>query len=137
MIRIIRAFLSGMIVSGGGAIINMSSVASSITGVANRCAYGVTKAAVLGLTKSIAKDFVTQGIRCNAICPGTVDTPSLRARIAAEPDPEAAMQAFIARQPMGRLGKADEIAAMALFLASDEAAFITGQAFIIDGGWTA
>ena len=102
----------------------------------NRAAYGTTKAAVIGLTKSVAADYVAKGIRCNAICPGTVDTPSLRGRIAAQPDPVAARAAFIARQPMGRLGTAEDIAAMAVYLASDDASFVTGQTFVIDGGWT-
>jgi 2-keto-3-deoxy-L-fuconate dehydrogenase len=136
MVRTIRAALPGMLARGQGAIVNMSSVASSITGVANRSAYGTTKAAVIGLTKSVAADFVARGIRCNAICPGTVDTPSLRGRIAAQPDPDAALQSFLARQPMGRFGRAEEIAATAVYLASDESAFVTGQTFVIDGGWT-
>ncbi len=136
MFRMIRAFLPAMLEGGGGSIINMSSVASSITGVANRCIYGATKAAVIGLTKSIAVDFVSQGIRCNAICPGTVDTPSLDARLRATGDYAAAKAAFVARQPMGRLGKAGEIAELALYLASDAAAFTTGQIHVIDGGWT-
>lgn len=136
MVRTIRAALPGMLAKGRGSIVNMSSVASSITGVANRSAYGTTKAAVIGLTKSVAEDFVSNGIRCNAICPGTVDTPSLRGRIAAQPDPAAALDSFIARQPMGRFGKAEEIAAAALYLASDDSAFVTGQTLVIDGGWT-
>ncbi len=136
MVRTIRAALPGMLARGAGAIVNMSSVASSITGVASRSAYGTTKAAVIGLTKSVAADFVARGIRCNAICPGTVDTPSLRGRIAAQPDPEAALKSFLARQPMGRFGRAEEIAATAVYLASDEAAFVSGQTFVIDGGWT-
>jgi 2-keto-3-deoxy-L-fuconate dehydrogenase len=136
MVRTIRAALPGMLERGGGAIVNMSSVASSITGVANRSAYGTTKAAVIGLTKSVAADFVARGIRCNAICPGTVDTPSLRGRIAAQPDPDAALQGFLARQPMGRFGRDEEIAAMAVYLASGESGFVTGQTFVIDGGWT-
>jgi 2-keto-3-deoxy-L-fuconate dehydrogenase len=114
----------------------MSSVASSLKGAPNRCVYGATKAALIGLTKSIAADYVARGIRCNAICPGTVDTPSLAQRIAAQGDAAAARQAFIARQPMGRLGRAEEIAALAVYLASDEAAFVTGQTFVIDGGWS-
>jgi len=136
MVRTIRAALPGMLVRKHGTIVNMASVASSITGVPNRAAYGTTKAAVIGLTKSVAADFVGQGIRCNAICPGTVDTPSLQGRLAAQPDPAAALQSFLARQPMGRFGKAEEIAALAVYLASDEAAFVTGQTFTIDGGWT-
>lgn len=134
--RMIRATLPGMLGSGGGSIVNISSVASSIAGVPNRFIYGTTKAAVLGLTKSVAKDFVDKGVRCNAICPGTVDTPSLQARIDAFDDPEAARKAFIARQPMGRLGKAEEIASLALYLASDESAFVTGEWTVIDGGMT-
>jgi 2-keto-3-deoxy-L-fuconate dehydrogenase len=136
MARTIRAVLPGMLERGAGAIVNMGSVASSIKGVPGRCVYGATKAAVIGLTKAVAADFAGRGVRCNAICPGTVDTPSLRARIAAEPDPEAARAAFEARQPMGRFASAEEVAALALYLASDEAAFVTGQAFVIDGGWT-
>ena len=136
MVRAIRATLPGMLKNGGGTIINIASVVSSVTGAPNRCAYGTTKAAVIGLTKSVAADYVTQGIRCNAICPGTVDTPSLRGRLAAQPDPEAALKTFLARQPMGRFGTAEEIAALAVYLASDESAFITGQAFPIDGGWS-
>lgn len=136
MFTMIRAFLPAMIEAKGGSIINMSSVASSITGVANRCVYGATKAAVIGLTKSVAVDFITHGIRCNAICPGTVDTPSLDARLRASGDYGTAKAAFIARQPMGRLGRAEEIAELALYLASDAAAFTTGQIHVIDGGWT-
>jgi 2-keto-3-deoxy-L-fuconate dehydrogenase len=135
--RMIRAFLPGMLGRGGGNIINVSSIASSIIGVPNRFIYGVTKAALLGLTKSVAVEYVTKGIRCNAICPGTVETPSLGERIKALGNEEEARKAFIARQPMGRLGRAEEIAALALYLASDESAFVTGQEFIIDGGWTA
>jgi len=119
---------------GGGSIINMSSIAGP-TGVANRGAYSVSKAGVIGLTKSLATDFVKDGIRVNCICPGTVDTPSLRQRIAASADPEAARIAFLARQPMGRLGLPEEIAALALFLVSDESRYMTGQAVIMDGGW--
>jgi len=136
MVRMTRYALHGMLAKGRGAIVNMASVASSIAGVENRAAYGTTKAAVIGLTKSVAADYVAKGIRCNAICPGTVDTPSLRGRIAAQPDPVAARAAFIARQPMGRLGTAEDIAAMAVYLASDDASFVTGQTFVIDGGWT-
>ena len=135
--RMIRAFLPGMLERKGGNIVNVSSIASSIIGVPNRFIYGVTKAALLGLTKSVAVEYVTKGIRCNAICPGTVETPSLGERIKALGNEAEARKAFIARQPMGRLGTAEEIAALALYLASDEAAFVTGQEFIIDGGWTA
>jgi 2-keto-3-deoxy-L-fuconate dehydrogenase len=135
MARTIRAVLPGMLERGGGAIVNMSSVASSIKGAPGRCVYGTTKAAVIGLTKAVAADFAGRGIRCNAICPGTVDTPSLRARIAENPEPAAVRAAFEARQPMGRFGTAEEIAALAVYLSSDEAAFVTGQTFVIDGGW--
>lgn len=135
--RMIRAFLPGMLDRQSGTIVNVSSIASSVIGVPNRFIYGVTKAALIGLTKSIAVEYVTKGIRCNAICPGTVQTPSLEERMAARGDVEEARKAFIARQPMGRLGKAEEIASLALYLASDESAFVTGQEFIIDGGWTA
>lgn len=135
--RLIKAFLPGMLARKAGNIVNVSSIASSIIGVPNRFIYGVTKAALLGLTKSVAVEFVTKGIRCNAICPGTVDTPSLGDRIKALGNEEEARKAFIARQPMGRLGNAEEIASLAVYLASDEAAFVTGQEFIIDGGWTA
>jgi len=136
MFRLIRAVLPQMLARRRGSIINMSSVASSIKGVVNRCAYGATKAAVIGLTKSVAADFVTSGVRCNAICPGTVDTPSLHQRLEASGDYGANLRAFIDRQPMGRLGKPDEIAALALYLASDESQFTTGQCHIIDGGWS-
>jgi 2-dehydro-3-deoxy-L-fuconate 4-dehydrogenase len=135
--RMVRTFLPGMLARKNGNIINISSIASSIVGVPNRFIYGTTKAGVIGLTKSVAMDFVTQGIRCNAICPGTVETPSLEQRMAARGDVAEARKAFIARQPMGRLGKAEEIAALALYLASDESGFVTGQEFVIDGGWTA
>ncbi|MEO2167106.1 MAG: SDR family oxidoreductase [bacterium] len=136
MYRTLRAFLPGMIAAGGGSIINMSSIVSSEKGAPNRFAYGTTKGAVIGLTKSIAADFIGQGIRCNAICPGTVETPSLQGRINAFPDPEAARRDFIARQPMGRLGRAEEIAALAVYLASDESAYTSGVAHAIDGGWS-
>lgn len=132
----IRAALPKMIEAGGGSIINVASVASSLKGIANRVAYGATKAAVIGLTKAVAIDHVAQGIRCNAICPGTVDTPSLAERIKTYPDPEAARRAFVARQPMGRLATAEEIAPLVVYLASDESAFATGQAFVVDGGIT-
>lgn len=132
----IQAALPRMLAAGGGSIINMASVCSSIKGLPNRFVYGTTKAAVLGLTKSVAADYVTQGIRCNAICPGTVDTPSLADRINTNADPEAARKAFIARQPMGRLAKAEEIAPLIVFLASDESTFVTGQAYANDGGMT-
>jgi 2-keto-3-deoxy-L-fuconate dehydrogenase len=135
--RMIRAFLPGMLARKSGTIVNISSIASSIAGVPNRFIYGTTKAGLIGLSKAVAVDFVTQGIRCNAICPGTVETPSLEQRMAARGDVAEARKAFIARQPMGRLGTAGEIAALALYLASDESAFVTGQEFIIDGGWTA
>ncbi len=135
MFSTIRAVLPGMLAAGKGSIINMASVASSIKGVPNRFAYTTTKAAVIGLTKSVAADYVTQGIRCNAICPGTVDSPSLHERLRATGDFEKAMKDFISRQPMGRIGKSDEIAALATYLASDEAGFTTGQTHIIDGGW--
>lgn len=137
MYRTIRLALPAMVEAGHGSIINMSSVASSVIGVANRFAYGASKAAVIGLTKAIARDFAGTGVRCNAICPGTVDTPSLRQRLSETGDFDAAWQAFNARQPMGRLGKAEEIAALAVYLASDESAFTTGQCQVIDGGWTA
>ena len=134
MYRMIRAFLPGMIEGGGGSIINMSSVASSIRGLPNRLAYGTTKAAVIGLTKSVAADYIRDGIRCNCICPGTVETPSLEDRIAAFDDPVQARREFIARQPLGRLGTADEIASLAVWLASDESTYATGTAFVVDGG---
>ncbi len=136
MYRLAKLTIPGMLAKGGGSIINMSSVASSIKGVPNRFAYCASKAAVIGLTKSVAADFITRGIRCNAICPGTVDSPSLHARLRATGDYDKAMEDFIARQPMGRIGDADEIAALAVYLASDESAFTTGQTFAIDGGWT-
>ncbi len=136
MYRMIRTFLPAMIAKGGGSIINMSSVASSIKGAPNRFAYGMTKAAVIGLTKAVAADFVTQGIRCNAICPGTVQTPSLEQRLHATGDYETAYKNFVARQPMGRLGSTQEMANLALYLASDESAFTTGTINVIDGGWS-
>lgn len=135
MFRTIRAVLPGMLERGGGSIINMSSVASSVVGAPQRFVYGATKAAVIGLTKSVAKDYVTQGIRCNAVCPGTVESPSLHDRLRATGDYEAAMKAFVARQPMGRIAEAEEIAALVVYLASDESAFTTGRTHIIDGGW--
>jgi 2-keto-3-deoxy-L-fuconate dehydrogenase len=137
MFHLCKAVLPGMLSQRQGAIINMSSVASSIKGVANRCAYAATKAAVIGLTKSIAADYVMHGIRCNAICPGTVNTPSLAARVAAlGGDREQAWKTFIERQPMGRLGEPKEIADLAVYLASDESSFVTGSIHIIDGGWS-
>jgi 2-keto-3-deoxy-L-fuconate dehydrogenase len=135
MYRTCRAFLPAMLRAGKGNIINMSSVASSIRGAPNRFVYGSTKAAVIGLTKAIAADFVRQGIRCNAICPGTVHSPSLDQRMAAQGDAKKAYADFVARQPMGRLGRTEEVAALAVYLASDESAFTTGQTHIIDGGW--
>ncbi len=140
MFRTIRAFLPAMLARGGGSIINIASVASSIKGVPNRFVYTATKAAVIGLTKSVAADYVTKKIRCNCICPGTIQTPSLDDRIAANAAAagslEAARSAFVARQAMGRLGRPEEIAALAVYLASDDAEFVTGQALIIDGGIT-
>lgn len=139
--RMVRAFLPGMLAAGHGSIVNMSSVASSVTGVPNRFAYGASKAAVIGLTKSVAADFVGRGIRCNAICPGTVESPSLRERIRTQADAGGQQEAevlaaFQQRQPMGRLGTPDEIAMLAVYLASDESAFTTGAVYVIDGGWT-
>ena len=136
MLRTIRASLPGMLERGSGSIINMSSACSSIIGAPNRFIYGTTKAAVLGLTKSVAIDYITQGIRCNAICPGTVDSPSLHDRLRATGDYDAAMKAFVARQPMGRIAQAEEIAALVVYLASDDSAFTTGQGHVIDGGWS-
>jgi len=141
MYRTIKTFLPAMLERGGGSIVNLASAASSVKGVPNRFVYGTTKAAVIGLTKAVAADFVARGIRCNAICPGTVSSPSLTARIAEQAkaqgkpvnDVEAA---FVARQPMGRIGRPEEIAALATYLASDEAAFTTGQIHVIDGGWS-
>ena len=136
MFRIIRTFLPGMLHNGGGSIVNIASVAA-VKGVPNRFAYMASKAAIVGLTKSVAVDFVARGIRCNAICPGTVDTPSLHERMKATGDYAATHKAFIARQPMGRLGTAEEVALLALYLASDESRFMTGQLHLLDGGWTA
>jgi len=136
-LKVTRRFIKPMIEKRRGSIINMASVASSIKGVPQRFAYSATKAAVIGLTKSIAADFVARGVRCNAICPGTVKTPSLDERVAAlGGDPDAAWRSFVQRQPMGRLGEPQEIAALALYLASDESAFTTGQIHIVDGGWS-
>lgn len=132
--RMIRAFLPGMLAKGKGSIINVASVASTLKGLPNRAVYGASKAAVIGLTKSVAADYVAQGIRCNAIAPGTVDTPSLQDRINAFADPAAARKNFIARQPMGRLGTAAELVPINVYLASDESLFATGQVFIVDGG---
>jgi 2-keto-3-deoxy-L-fuconate dehydrogenase len=134
--RLIRAVLPGMIAKGGGAIVNVASVASSVTGVKDRAAYGTSKAALIGLTKAVAREHVGDGIRCNALCPGTTDTPSLEARIGATADPDATRAAFIARQAIGRLGRPEEMAEAAVFLASDAAAFMTGQLLVIDGGQT-
>jgi 2-keto-3-deoxy-L-fuconate dehydrogenase len=137
MYRICRAVLPAMVERRNGAIVNMASVASSVTGVRDRFAYGATKAAVIGLTKSIAVDFVDKGVRCNAVCPGTIRTPSLEQRIASLPGNHAEnWQAFVRRQPIGRLGEASEVAALVAYLASDEAAFTTGAIHVIDGGWT-
>ncbi|MGZ9808902.1 SDR family oxidoreductase [Pseudoroseicyclus sp. H15] len=135
MYRMCRAFLPGMLAAGGGSIINMSSVASSVLAAPNRFVYGASKAGVIGLTKSIAADFVTKGIRANAICPGTVESPSLEQRLRDTGDYEAARAAFIARQPQGRIGRPEEIAALVVYLASDESAYTTGVAHVIDGGW--
>ena len=132
----IQAFLPGMLTRGQGSIVNMSSVASSIKGVPNRFCYGATKAAVIGITKSVAADFVGKRIRCNAICPGTVDTPSLQKRLSATGDYDKARREFEARQPMGRIARVEEIAGLVAFLASDDASFITGQAYAVDGGWS-
>ena len=132
----IQAVLPGMLSRGSGSIVNMASVCSSVRGLPNRFIYGTSKAAVIGLTKSVAADHVARGIRCNAICPGTVDTPSLQDRIQAQPDPVLARQNFIARQPMGRLAQAHEIAPIVVFLASDESQFATGNAYMVDGGMT-
>lgn len=137
MFRLCKAVLPGMLDRGRGSIVNMASVASSVKGVSNRFAYGATKAAVIGLTKAVAADYVARGVRCNAICPGTVKTPSLEQRVAAlGGDRGAVWKSFIDRQPMGRLGEPDEIAALAVYLASDEASFTTGAIHVVDGGWT-
>jgi len=136
MYRMIKTFLPQMLKQGKGNIINMSSVASSIIGVKNRFVYGVTKAAVIGLTRSVAADYVEQGIRCNAICPGSVESPSLEDRLKAQGDYEAAKKQFIARQPIGRIGTSEEIAALVTYLAADESAYTTGAIHIIDGGWS-
>ncbi|MDT7838467.1 SDR family oxidoreductase [Aquabacterium sp. OR-4] len=141
MFRTIQAFAPAMLAAGGGAIVNVASVAGSIKGAPNRFIYGTTKAAIIGLTKAVAADFITQGVRCNAICPGTVESPSLRDRIAAQAAASGQTlaqveAAFVARQPMGRLGQVSEIAALAVYLASDESSFTTGTAQVIDGGWS-
>jgi len=141
MYRTIRAFLPGMLAKGGGSIVNMASAASSVKGVPNRFAYGASKAAVIGLSKSVAADFVGKGVRCNAICPGTIESPSLHERISTQAAAtgqslDQVQKAFVARQPVGRIGKAEEIAALAAYLASDEAAFTTGTIHMIDGGWS-
>ena len=136
MYRVVRTVLPGMIARDGGSIVCIASVASSVKGVPVRCAYGASKAAVIGLAKSVAADFIVQKVRCNAICPGTVQSPSLDERIAAQGGGPEVRQAFIDRQPMGRLGTPEEIAALALYLAGDESAFTTGQAFVADGGMT-
>ncbi len=134
--RIIEAFLPGMIRNGGGSIINMASVASSITGASSRCVYGATKGAVLGLTKAIARDYVRDGIRCNAVCPGTVLTPSLKQRLSARGDYDQAYEEILERQPGGTLAGPEDIAPMVVYLASDESKVATGQFFVVDGGWT-
>jgi len=136
MYRMIRALLPGMVENGGGSIVNMSSVASSVIAAPNRFVYGATKAAVIGLTKSVAADFVSKGIRCNAVCPGTVESPSLEDRLKATGDYETARAAFTSRQPMGRIATAEEIAALVVYLASDESSYTTGVAHVIDGGWS-
>lgn len=136
MWKMMQAAIPGMLQRGNGSIINMSSALSSIIGAPNRFVYGASKAAVIGMTKSVAIDYITKGIRCNCICPGTVESPSLHERLHATGDYDAAMKAFIARQPMGRIATAEEIAALVVYLASDESAFTTGQPHIIDGGWS-
>ncbi len=138
MYRTIRAFLPGMLEKSGGSIVNVASVASNLKAVPNRFAYSASKAAVIGLTKAVAADYITRGIRCNAICPGTVESPSLQSRIKAlGGNPDEVRKAFIARQPMGRIGTPEEVAHLALYLASDESSFTTGTTQIIDGGWSA
>ncbi|NWH80022.1 BDH2 dehydrogenase, partial [Piaya cayana] len=136
MYLMIKTFLPKMLKQKSGNIINMSSVASSIKGVVNRCVYSTSKAAVIGLTKSVAADFIEQGIRCNCVCPGTVDTPSLQERIQAQPNPEKALKDFLARQKTGRMATAEEVANLFVYLASDESAYVTGNKLIIDGGWS-
>jgi len=136
MYRVTRAFLPAMIAGGGGSIVNMSSSVSSVKGAPNRFVYGVSKAGIIGLTKSVAIDFIRQGIRCNAICPGTIASPSLEQRIANQGGSDAVRKAFIDRQPMGRLGTPEEVAALAVYLAGDESAFTTGTIHIVDGGFT-
>ncbi len=136
MMRSIKAALPGMLERGGGSIVNMASVCSSVIPAPNRFVYGTTKAAVVGLTKSVAVDYVARGIRCNCVCPGTVESPSLHDRLRATGDYEAAMKAFVARQPLGRIARAGEVAALVTYLASDESSFTTGQAHVIDGGWS-
>lgn len=135
MYRMIRSFLPGMIERGGGSIVNMASVASTLIAAPNRFIYGTTKAAVIGLTKSVALDYVGKGIRANAICPGTIESPSLQDRMRALGDYDQARAGFVARQPMGRLGTPEEVAELVVYLASDESAFMTGDAIVIDGGW--
>ena len=140
MHRTIRAFLPGMLEKGGGSIVNVASAASSVRGIPNRYLYGASKAAVIGLTKAVAADFIRRGVRCNAICPGTVESPSLDQRIAtlaaqSGQSVEAVRKAFVDRQPMGRIGRPEEVAALAVYLASDESAFTTGQAHLVDGGF--
>ncbi len=136
MYLVTRAFLPGMLAQKKGSIINMASIASSMRGLPNRCVYGTSKAAVIGLTKSIAADYVRRGVRCNAVCPGTIDTPSLADRINALPDPAQARKDFVARQPMGRLGTVDDMVPLFIYLASDESSFATGTTFAVDGGMT-
>jgi len=136
MFHTMQAVIPGMLERGGGSIVNMSSAASSVIGAPGRFIYGASKAAVLGMTKSVAREYIDRGIRCNAICPGTVESPSLQARLRATGDYEQAVKDFTARQPMGRIARADEIASLALYLASDESAFLTGQPCVIDGGWS-